>query len=116
MSQCLATTYRYTGMWVVLSAKHLPAGCAGDKPGAGASEAGQGSEASKQAEGSPFACVSAILAWDTFHMVHVLWIGLVDLPGKAPEKDWELQVTCCCAALTYTLLLGCPPSLLMSLV
>ena len=43
-------------------------------------------------EGSPFACVSAILGWETFHMVHVLWIGLVDLPGKAPEKDWEMQV------------------------
>lgn len=42
--------------------------------------------------GSPFACVSAILGWETFHMVHVLWIGLVDLPGKAPEKDWEMQV------------------------
>ncbi|KAL3161372.1 hypothetical protein ABBQ32_010265 [Trebouxia sp. C0010 RCD-2024] len=41
--------------------------------------------------GSPFACVSAILGWETFHMVHVLWIGLVDLPGKAPEKDWEMQ-------------------------
>lgn len=41
---------------------------------------------------SPFACVSAILGWETFHMVHVLWIGLVDLPGKAPEKDWEMQV------------------------
>ena len=42
--------------------------------------------------GSPFACVSAILGWETFHMVHVLWIGLIDLPGKAPEKDWGMQV------------------------
>ena len=41
---------------------------------------------------SPFACVSAILGWETFHMVHVLWVGLIDLPGKAPEKDWEMQV------------------------
>lgn len=48
-------------------------------------------EEARKAE-SPFACVSAILGWETFHMVHVLWIGLVDLPGKAPEKDWEMQV------------------------
>lgn len=50
-----------------------------------------GTEDARKAE-SPFACVSAILGWETFHMVHVLWIGLVDLPGKAPEKDWEMQV------------------------
>lgn len=42
--------------------------------------------------GSPFACMSTILGWETFHMVHVLWIGLIDLPGKAPEKDWDMQV------------------------
>lgn len=50
-----------------------------------------GTEDARKAE-SAFACVSAILGWETFHMVHVLWIGLVDLPGKAPEKDWEMQV------------------------
>ena len=77
------------------SAKVFPAGYAGDKPGSGKDRVGQDISGKKQAGASPFACVSAILGWDTFHMVHVLWIGLVDLPGKAPEKDWELQVTCC---------------------
>jgi len=47
---------------------------------------------------SPFACVSAIMGWETFHMVHVLWIGLVDMPGKAPEKDWDMQVRLSCLA------------------
>ena len=52
----------------------------------------EGAKQGEGAQGSPFACVSAILGWETFHMVHVLWIGLVDMPGKAPEKDWEMQV------------------------
>lgn len=52
-------------------------------------------EGGQQGAESPFACVSAIMGWETFHMVHVLWIGLVDMPGKAPEKDWDLQVSLC---------------------
>ena len=53
---------------------------------------GKATAEDEKSVGSPFACVSAILGWETFHMVHVLWIGLIDLPGKAPEKDWEMQV------------------------
>ena len=53
----------------------------------------EGAKHGEKGGASPFACVSAIMGWDTFHMVHVLWIGLVDLPGKAPEKDWDLQVS-----------------------
>ena len=41
---------------------------------------------------SPFACLSSTMGWETFHMVHVLWIGMVDTAGKPAEKDWELQV------------------------
>ncbi|KAL0021485.1 hypothetical protein WJX79_010302 [Trebouxia sp. C0005] len=48
-------------------------------------------EGQEEVSESPFACVSAIMGWETFHMVHVLWIGLVDMPGKAPEKDWGMQ-------------------------
>ena len=43
---------------------------------------------------SPFACLSSTMGWETFHMVHVLWIGMVDTAGKPAEKDWELQVCC----------------------
>ena len=48
--------------------------------------------ASKPDEGSPFACLHATMGWETFHMVHVLLIGLVDMGGKPAERDWELQV------------------------
>ena len=72
------------------------AAAAGATHGADPGGAVPSSPAALEAEASdssPFACVSAIMGWETFHMVHVLWIGLVDLPGKAPEKDWDLQVS-----------------------
>ena len=25
-------------------------------------------------------------------MVHTLWLGLMELPVKAPDKDWDMQV------------------------
>ncbi|KAL0032107.1 hypothetical protein WJX77_005423 [Trebouxia sp. C0004] len=78
-----------------------PNGAASGSPAGAGPEAGSRSDAdpegSRKGEGqeggseSPFACVSAIMGWETFQMVHVLWIGLVDMPGKAPEKDWDMQ-------------------------
>ena len=41
---------------------------------------------------SPYASISATLGWETFHMVHTLWLGLMELPVKAPDKDWDMQV------------------------
>lgn len=83
-----------------------PDGAAPNSPPGAGPEAEPGLDASlpgpkrddggQQGAESPFACVSAIMGWETFHMVHVLWIGLVDMPGKAPEKDWDLQVSLCC--------------------
>ncbi len=26
-------------------------------------------------------------------MVHTLWLGLMELPVKAPDKDWDMQVS-----------------------
>jgi len=88
--------------------QHGPNGAASGSPaGAGpeaASRPDADPEGSRKDEGqeggteSPFACVSAIMGWETFHMVHVLWIGLVDMPGKAPEKDWDMQVRLSCLA------------------
>ena len=49
--------------------------------------------------GSPFAAVASIMRWETFHMVQVLWMGVIDLPVTAAEKDWGLQVSCLCAFL-----------------
>lgn len=52
-------------------------------------------------ETSPFATIAATMGWDTFHLVHSLWLSIVDLPNKSPEKDWGLQVRfhkCCEAA------------------
>ncbi|KAK9830387.1 hypothetical protein WJX72_011470 [[Myrmecia] bisecta] len=40
---------------------------------------------------SPFACISATMGFETFHMVQVLWLGIIDMPTKSEEKDWELQ-------------------------
>ena len=41
---------------------------------------------------SPFAAISATMGWETFHMVHTIWLGIIDLPPNSKEKDWELQV------------------------
>lgn len=41
---------------------------------------------------SPYAAISATMGWETFHLVQSLWLRMIDLPPKAPEKDWELQV------------------------
>ena len=60
--------------------------------GQAAAAAQQDADASKPAEGSPFACLSSTMGWETFHMVHVLWIGMVDTAGKPADNDWELQV------------------------
>ena len=83
--------------------QHGPDGAASGSPTGAGPEAGSrpdtDPEGSRKEEGvseSPFACVSAIMGWETFHMVHVLWIGLVDMPGKAPEKDWDMQVRLSC--------------------
>ncbi len=88
--------------------QHGPDGAASGSPTGARPEAGlrpdadpEGSRKDEGQEGgaeSPFACVSAIMGWETFHMVHVLWIGLVDMPGKAPEKDWDMQVRLSCLA------------------
>ena len=42
---------------------------------------------------SPFACLSATMGWETFRMVHILWIGQLDVPAKSDAKDWELQAS-----------------------
>ena len=49
-------------------------------------------------EASPFVAIAATMGWETFHLVQVLWLGIIDLPVNAPEKDWQLQVGCadCC--------------------
>ena len=49
-------------------------------------------------EVSPFVAIAATMGWETFHLVQVLWLGNIDLPVNAPEKDWQLQVSradCC---------------------
>ena len=79
--------------------QHGPDGAASGSPTGAGSRPDTDPEGSRKEEGvseSPFACVSAIMGWETFHMVHVLWIGLVDMPGKAPEKDWDMQVRLSC--------------------
>ena len=40
--------------------------------------------------------IAATMGWETFHMVQVLWLGIIDLPVNAPEKDWDLQVRLLC--------------------
>ena len=42
---------------------------------------------------SPFACLSATMGWETFRMVHILWIGQLEVPAKSDAKDWELQAS-----------------------
>ena len=54
--------------------------------------AGHEEPASTGAQGSPFAVIAAIMRWETFHMVQVLWMSVIDLPVTAAEKDWGLQV------------------------
>ena len=56
-----------------------------------------GTAASKPAEGqaSPFVAIAATMGWETFHLVRVLWLGIIDLPVNSPEKDWSLQVATC---------------------
>lgn len=43
-------------------------------------------------EESPFACISVTMGYDTFHLVQMLWLGVIDMPTNSSEKDWELQV------------------------
>ena len=54
-----------------------------------------GAEPCAAAAASPFAAVAAIMRWETFHMVQVLWMSVIDLPVSAAEKDWGLQVGLC---------------------
>ena len=51
-----------------------------------------GQPAASSLETSPFAAIAAIMRWEMFHMVQVLWMGIIDLPVGAAEKDWALQV------------------------
>ena len=32
------------------------------------------------------------MGYDTFHLVQMLWLGVIDLPTNSSEKDWGLQV------------------------
>ena len=57
-----------------------------------AERAGGKRAAPSVASDSPFAAVAALMRWETFHMVQVLWMGVIDLPVGAAEKDWGLQV------------------------
>jgi hypothetical protein len=41
---------------------------------------------------SPFACLGATMGWETFRMVHILWLSQLDVPPKSDAKDWALQV------------------------
>ena len=41
---------------------------------------------------SPFAAISATMGWETFRLVQMLWLQVIDLPPSSKEKDWELQV------------------------
>ena len=43
-------------------------------------------------QASPFAAISATMGWETFHLVQLLWLQVIDLPPNSKEKDWELQV------------------------
>lgn len=45
-----------------------------------------------QPQSSPFACLSATMGWETFRMVHILWINQLEVPPKSDAKDWALQV------------------------
>ena len=64
-------------------------------------------------QASPFVAISATMGWETFHLVQVLWLGIIDLPLNAPEKDWELQVA---LSLNTLLLLCLSPSILRCLL
>jgi len=59
----------------------------GGDAGAGAAAVGVAAD-----EDSPFACISATMGYDTFHMVQTLWLGVIDQPINSTDKDWELQV------------------------
>jgi hypothetical protein len=41
---------------------------------------------------SPFACIGATMGWETFHMLHVVWMTTVDVPATSADKDWDLEV------------------------
>ncbi|KAA6419916.1 MAG: hypothetical protein FRX49_10106 [Trebouxia sp. A1-2] len=96
-----ATSSAAAGDAVSPAVQHGPDGAASGSPTQAGLKAGsrpdadpeglRKDEGQEEVSESPFACVSAIMGWETFHMVHVLWIGLVDMPGKAPEKDWGMQ-------------------------
>lgn len=54
-----------------------------------------GGSAHEKEEGvSPFVAISATMGWETFYMVHTLWLSIIDLPPNSIEKDWEMQVQC----------------------
>ncbi|GAX82511.1 hypothetical protein CEUSTIGMA_g9938.t1 [Chlamydomonas eustigma] len=40
---------------------------------------------------SPFACISSTMGWDTFHLVHKLWLSQLDVPARSDTKDWNIQ-------------------------
>jgi timeless len=68
----------------------------------GAEGAAEGAEAAAAAApedgaASPFACLSATLGWETFHLVQVTWVLASDAEAKGatqkdrPDKAWGLQ-------------------------
>eukprot|EP00891_Asterochloris_glomerata_P008793 jgi/Astpho2/8793/Aster-05348 len=61
------------------------------QPGLAEADGGGPSPDKEQNGASPYASISATLGWETFHMVHTLWLGLMELPVKAPDKDWDMQ-------------------------
>ena len=42
---------------------------------------------------SPFGCIGATMDWETFHMVHILWLSSIETVATSPDKDWELEVS-----------------------
>ena len=61
-----------------------PAPSVGEGEGEGE---GEGGEVVK----SPYASLGATMGWSTFHLVHTLWLGQIDVPARSDTKDWEMM-------------------------
>ena len=68
------------------------AGKVGGPAAAATAIAEEGEHLRDSNEASPFACISSTMGWETFHLVHMLWLSQLDVPDRSETKDWELQV------------------------
>ncbi|KIY94294.1 hypothetical protein MNEG_13668, partial [Monoraphidium neglectum] len=52
----------------------------------------RGGRRPEEGAASPFGCISATMGWETFALVHKLWVEQAEInPGRNNSKDWPLQ-------------------------